>query len=111
MFRKTVLASISVLVAFFSFLQSCYKLPTACFTTNIGIDSIRVDTPVIFNALSCSTNASAYNWQFGNGDSLEVEFGPIVTKTFTDTGNIDVYLLVTKGQKQNSFDKIIHVNP
>jgi PKD repeat protein len=98
------------LIAFSFAMQSCRKSPFACFTTSVNIDSIRVNVPVTFNAL-CSSYAGSYNWQFGSGDSADVQFNAVVTETFKDTGDVDVYLLVTNGGKQNSTDETIHVHP
>ena len=111
MIRIRIFVPLMALIAFSFTVQSCKKTPYACFITTPSIDSIRVNVPVIFNAFACSSYANSYNWQFGSGDSIDVEFNPIVTKTFKDTGNVDVYLLVTNGNKQSSLDQTIHVNP
>jgi len=90
-------------------IQSCSKTPIACFTTTPGMDSIHVNTPVIFDA-RCSVYAGSYNWQFYNNvDSIA--FTPTVTKTFKDTGTVDVYLLVTWGNQYAGETQNIVVQP
>ena len=76
-------------------IQSCSKIPVACFNTTPPLDSIYVNQPVIFNA-NCSTLADAYYWQFYN-NSDSTAFTPMVTKYFKDTTTVNVYLLVTNG--------------
>jgi len=76
-------------------LSACNKQPVACFNTTPAMDSIHINQPVIFDA-TCSINAGSYNWQFyDNTDS--VNFTPVVTKVFKDTGTVNVYLLIVSG--------------
>ena len=89
--------------------QSCSKTPVACFTTSIDPDSIHVHQTVTFNA-TCSVFAGSYNWQFYNNvDSIA--FTPTVTKTFNDTGTVNVYLLVTSGNNYAGVTRDIKVLP
>ena len=89
-------------------LQSCAKRPFACFSTDVEIDSIRVNEPVVFSAY-CSDNTSEYFWEFYDGDS--VEFGPVVTQTFKDTGQTEVKLLTTNGTKTSAYSQTFVVRP
>jgi PKD repeat protein len=89
--------------------QSCSKTPIACFTTTPSMDSIHRNQTVIFNA-NCSALADSYNWQFyDNMDS--VNFTPIVTKVFKDSGTVNVYLLVTNGNNYAGMTQNITVLP
>jgi hypothetical protein len=89
--------------------QSCSKTPIACFSTTPAMDSIHVNTPVVFDA-RCSVYAGSYNWQFYNNvDSIA--FTPTVTKTFKDTGTVEVYLLVTWGNQYAGLTQNITVQP
>jgi hypothetical protein len=99
-----IIAGIMLLI-----IQSCSKTPIACFNTTPGMDSIHVNTPVIFNA-NCSVFAGSYNWQFyDNPDSIA--FTPIVTKVFKDTGTVEVYLLITSGNQYAGVTQDITVLP
>ena len=90
-------------------IQSCSKTPIACFSTTPDMDSIHVNQPVTFNA-NCSVYAGSYNWQFYNNvDSIA--FNSIVTKTFKDTGTVQVYLLITYGNQYAGVTKNIVVRP
>ncbi len=90
-------------------IQSCSKTPIACFTTSIDADSIHVNQTVTFDA-TCSIYADSYNWQFYNNvDSIA--FTPTVTKTFTDTGTVNIYLLVTSGNHYAGYTQNIKVKP
>ena len=89
--------------------QSCSKTPIACFNTTPGMDSIHANVPVIFDA-RCSVYAGSYNWQFYNNvDSIA--FTPTVTKTFKDTGTVQVYLLITWGSQYAGLTQNITVLP
>ena len=106
--RKTVLTGVVAGIMMLA-VQSCSKTPVACFGTNVSMDSIHVNVPVIFDA-RCSVNADSYNWQFyNNRDSIA--FTPVVTKTFKDTGTVNVYLLVTSGSKFAGVTANIVVKP
>jgi hypothetical protein len=89
--------------------SSCADQPYACFSTNPPVGNIHVNQSVTFNA-ACTYSADSYYWQF-YGSSDSINFGQVVTRVMYDTGNIDVYLLVTKGNKQNSTDQTIYVAP
>jgi PKD repeat protein len=97
------------LSAFYLFIQSCSKKPSACFHTSVDEDSIHVHQLITFNAL-CSNNAGDYFWEFYDNDD-SVEFTPNVQKVFNDTGQVKVYLLVTNRRQESSVTKTIHVNP
>ena len=90
-------------------IESCGKRPFACFETSVDEADIHVNQPVKFFAL-CSSNADDFYWEFyDNEDSTE--FGYSVTKTFKDTGLVNVFLLVSKGNKTSSTERKIKVLP
>jgi hypothetical protein len=90
-------------------IYSCAKTPVPCFRTDVDIDSIHVHQPITFSTV-CTRDGSDFNWEFyGNGDSIE--FGPVVVKSFPDTGNVKVYLLVLNGKKSSSITSTIHILP
>ena len=89
--------------------QSCGKQPYPCFTTNPDEDDIHVNQPVTFSPY-CSANGDEYFWVFyGNDDSID--FNPVVTKYFKDTGFVDVSLDVTNGNKYARVTDKIYVKP
>jgi hypothetical protein len=98
-----------VIVACCVMASSCNKSPFACFTTDVNADSIRVGHPVTFNA-GCSENAGDYDWKFYNNDD-SIFFGRTITKTFKDTGTVNVYLLIVGGNKTTSTSQDFRVNP
>lgn len=104
MLVMAVIAGIMILA-----IQSCTKTPIACFNTTPGPDSIHVNQPVVFDA-RCSIFAGSYNWQFYNNPD-SIAFTPTVTKTFTDTGTVNVYLLVTWGNQYAGVEQNIKVLP
>jgi PKD repeat protein len=96
-------------LAFYFSIQACVKKPFACFRADVPEDSIRTNQLVTFNAL-CSSNAADYFWEFyDHTDS--VNFSQTVQKTFYDTGQVKVFLMVTNGNKQSSITRTIRINP
>jgi PKD repeat protein len=96
-------------LAIYLSIQSCSKKPFACFRTDVAEDSIHVNQVVTFTAL-CSTNARDYSWEFS--DKIDsIAFSPNVTRIFADTGEVEVYLLVTNGRKQSTSSRNIYVHP
>ncbi len=90
-------------------LQACKGRPFACFTTEPDEDDLHVHQPVIFRA-SCSTNADTYYWEFyDKEDSTEYGFSTI--KTFADTGQVKVFMLVVGGGKTSSTERYITIRP
>lgn len=51
-------------------------------------------TPLTVDLSTLTSNASSFDWAFGNGDSAT---GPSPTYTYTDTGSYDVTLMVDGG--------------
>ncbi len=89
--------------------ESCGRKPFACFRTDVDEDSIHVNQPVIFSS-ACSGNAGSFFWEFyDNEDSIF--FTHSVQKTFFDTGEVKVFLLVTNANKTSSVTRYIHVKP
>lgn len=94
---------------FFLFMQSCSQPPFACFETDVNEDSIHVNQQVTFNT-ACSINADEYYWTFSDNED-SVFYTNIVKRKFNDTGDVSVFLLVTKGRKTSSITKDVHINP
>jgi hypothetical protein len=90
-------------------IESCTKRPFACFRTNVNEDSVHINQPVFLNA-SCSSNTNDYFWEFYNNTD-SVEWTEEVTKTFKDTGYVNVYLLVVSGNKSASTSRVLHIIP
>jgi hypothetical protein len=89
--------------------QSCGRQPYACFRTEPEEDNIHVHQPVTFRA-NCSTGADSYFWEFYDKED-STEYGFSVTKTFKDTGEVKVFLLVVGGGKTSSTQTYIKVKP
>ena len=88
-------------------LSSCKTAPGACFTVTTPTDSIRVGTIVVFNA-GCSSDATAYYWDFGNGKDTN----SIVAQTmYTTVATYSVSLVVGNSGKSASITKNIVVLP
>lgn len=105
--RISVLVFVLFVITYIA--PSCNRAPFACFSTSVDVDSIYRYQPVTFVA-SCSNNADEYFWQFYDKDD-STEFGYAVTRTFYDTGAVNVYLLVTSGRKTSSTLQTIYVKP
>lgn len=91
------------------FIQSCVRAPYACFRTEPDEGDIHVNQPVTFSAY-CSTGADSWFWEFYDKED-STEYGFSVTKTFTDTGEVKVFLLVVGGSKTSSTERYITVKP
>ena len=100
---------ISFLFCAFFFVQSCSKKPFACFQSDVNEDSIQVNQLVTFTS-ACTSNGDDFFWEFYDNDD-SVFFTRNVQKTFGDTGNVKVFLLVSNGNKTSSMTKNIHVYP
>jgi PKD repeat protein len=88
-------------------LSSCKNVPVACFTVSTPADSIKVGTVVMFNA-GCSSDATAYYWDFGNGmDTNSV----VAHTTYTTVATYSVALVVGNSGKSASVTKSIVVLP
>ena len=88
-------------------LASCKIAPNPCFVVLTPADSIRVGYAVRFDA-SCTSDASKYYWDFGNGQTSTA----IVTQVKYDTtGSYKVALTVGSTGKSGSTTKTIVVNP
>ena len=105
--KKTLALLLVVTAAVAVGLQSCGH-PFACITTDIDEDSIHVNQPVTFTG-ACSSSADDYFWIFDDNSDSSF-FGYNITKTFTDTGDHEVFLLVTGKGKSASTTQYYHVN-
>jgi PKD repeat protein len=88
-------------------LSSCKNAPVACFTVTTPSDSIKVGTTVIFNA-GCSSDATAYYWDFGNGkDTTSI----VAQTTYSTVATYPVALVVGNSGKSASVTKSVVVLP
>ena len=87
-----ILTSITLFIA-----TSCTKYPEACFTT----PSYEVKTNENVAFTNCSQNAHSYEWNFGDGTSLNTEENP--NHTFTSPGSYNVSLRAySKNEKKSN---------
>ncbi|MDB5282506.1 MAG: hypothetical protein JWO06_1581 [Bacteroidota bacterium] len=110
MVRKKIffLVLVATVVGTFA-MQSCTKSVFACFSTDANVDSLHINRTVTFNA-NCSTNGDEFFWEFNNNPD-STNFGSVVTKTFRDTGTLNVYLLVVNGNRSSSSTQTLNVKP
>jgi PKD repeat protein len=88
-------------------MSSCKNTPIACFTVSTPADSIKVGTVVVFNA-GCSSDATAYYWDLGNGrDTNSI----IAQTTYTTVATYSVALVVGNSGKSASVTKNVVVLP
>ena len=95
---------VSVLVLL---LQACGKKPVPCFDTYPDKENIHINQQVTFSAY-CTNNGNDYYWQFYNNED-SIEFGPVVTKYFKDTGTVKVSLTATNANKSAIYTDYILV--
>jgi PKD repeat protein len=95
-FSTIILASLA--------LTSCRK-PKACFILIENKASAKINEEVKFDA-SCSTNAKAYTWDFGNGTT---EVGVNVKTKYTTPGTYNVMLTAKFNSKTNITSQTIVV--
>jgi PKD repeat protein len=88
-------------------LASCKNAPTACFTIVTNADSIHVGKTVQFDA-SCSIDASAYYWDFGNGQSAMTTTAQTI---YDSAATYAVHLVVTGSGKSAGTSKNVTVLP
>jgi PKD repeat protein len=105
MYKITPALFIIILLAL---LGSCKNAPNACFTIVTTPDSIRAGHTVTFNA-GCSTDATQYFWDFGNG--LNSTSSPSAQTTYDSARTYSVALVVGNSGKSASIIKTIIVNP
>lgn len=104
---KYLLYSLLLVALFFT--ESCMRKPYACFLTEPDEEDIHVNQPVTFYA-GCSVNAETYFWEFyGIQDSTD--YGYSTTRTFYDTGQVKVFLIVIGYGKNSSTQRYIRVQP
>lgn len=90
-------------------MAGCTTKPYACFRTEPEEEDIHVNQPVVFRA-NCSSGADSFFWEFYDKED-STEYGFSVTKTFTDTGEVKVFLLVVGGGKTSSTERYITIKP
>lgn len=100
--------TLSLFLLFITILSSCKNAPVACFQVTTPADSIRVGHPVIFNA-SCSSDATAYYWDFGNGQTGST--APTAQTIYDSVATYTVALIVGNSGKSASLTKNITVLP
>jgi PKD repeat protein len=97
-----------LLVLLLSALASCKNAPVACFMVTTPTDSIKAGSIVKFDA-GCSSGATAFYWDFGNGqDTTGVQTAQTV---YTTVATYSVALVVGSSGKSNSLTKKIVVLP
>lgn len=89
-------------------ISGCKTAPVACFTVTTPADSIKVGTVVTFNS-NCSSDATNYYWDFGNG--MNSNAAPIVQTSYTTIATYSVTLVVANAGKTASLTKQIIVLP
>ena len=88
-------------------MSSCKNAPVACFTVVTAADSIRVGRVVSFDA-SCSSDASQYYWDFGNGLNSSI----VAPQTTYDSATTYTVNLVAVGSgKSAAVSKRVTVLP
>ena len=105
--KKGILAFV-LISAYAVVVSSCSSNPTACFTISTVPDSIRVGHTVAMDA-GCSTGATQYFWDFGNGKNSST--GPATTVTYDSIGTYTVSLVVSGSSKTASASRSLIVKP
>src|SRR5215216_5107794 len=77
-------------------------MPVACFTASAN--NVKVNTVVNFT--DCSTDATNWSWQFGDGQT-SIQASP--SHTYTAAGSYTVQLTATNGSGTNTTSKTIVV--
>jgi PKD repeat protein len=105
--KKGILAF--VLIAVYAVLvSSCSSNPAACFTITTVPDSIKVGHTVAMDA-GCSTGATQYYWDFGNGKNSST--GPATTVIYDSIGTYTISLVVSGSSKTATASKSVVVKP
>jgi PKD repeat protein len=86
-------------IVLLALLNSCKNAPVACFTILTPADSIHVGHVVKFDP-SCSSDASAYYWDFGNGQNSNLSS---VVQTTYDSARTYSVSLVAEGSGKSAF--------
>jgi len=88
-------------------LHSCKNAPIACFTVTTPADSIKVGHTVNFDP-ACSSDATSYYWDYGNGLSSVSTTGQTIYDSAT---TYTVALVATGSGKSASITKRVTVLP
>ncbi len=101
--------AITIMIGLFSigafFISSCTKTPTPCFSVDKG-GVAKVNEEVQFDG-ACSTNATSYTWDFGDGTSTS---GNPVKHKYTTAATYAVRLTTTNKKKSETLVKNITIN-
>ncbi len=95
-------------IALFGILTSCKQSPAPCFVVTTPADSIRVGHVVSFDA-SCSSDASSYYWDLGDG--VTSTSAPVTSTTYDSATTYSVTLVVGSSGKSASIARNITVLP
>ena len=102
---KTKLGLLSIMFVTILAFGSCMKTPMACCdipTTGAIGESLKFSS-------TCSTDASTYEWDFGDG-TKSTEANPTHTYTSAATYKVKLMAMSKNGKKMNEISKSITVN-
>ncbi len=97
---------IPALVIALLIMASCTKTPTAC----CDVPSSGTKGQAISFNSSCSTDASTYEWDFGDGSTKSTEANPSHTYATAGTFTVSLMAMSSDGKKMNSTTKSIKIN-
>lgn len=104
--KKTMTTILGLLAVGTFFITSCTKTPTACFSVDKG-SMPKVNEEVQFNG-SCSTNATSYTWNFGDGATST---GTSVKHKYATAATYAVTLTVKNRKKTATLVQNVMINP
>ncbi len=88
------------------FVVGCTKTPQACFVADKG-KVAKVNEEVQFDA-SCSTNATSYSWDFGDGTAASE--GASVKHKYSTAAIYNVKLTAKNKRKENTSTVALTIN-
>lgn len=103
--KKIMPIIVGILSCIIFFISSCTKTPSACFSADKG-QAAKVNEEVQFDA-SCSTNATSYTWDFGDGASTS---GNPVKHKYATPGTYAVKLTATNKKKTGTATQNLVIN-
>ncbi|MEI6817176.1 MAG: PKD domain-containing protein [Bacteroidota bacterium] len=103
--KRKINTTIGLVVALF-IITSCTKTPTAC----CDVPSTGTKGQAISFNSSCSTDASTYEWDFGDGSTKSTEANPSHTYATAGTFTVSLMAMSSDGKKMNSTTKSIKIN-
>ncbi len=104
--KKTMTTILGLLAVGTFFITSCTKTPTACFSVDKG-SVAKVNEEVQFDG-SCSSNATSYMWDFGDGASTT---GTSVKHKYGTAATYVVTLTVKNKKKSATLVQNVMINP